>query len=76
VKCTVEFRVYVKETQHQNLLIVCLYVDYYIVIGDMQSEIEQFKAEIKITFEMTDLGTLSYFLGLEFVQTSHGILMH
>jgi len=25
---------------------------------------------------MTDLGTLSYFLGLEFVQTSHGILMH
>jgi len=31
---------------------------------------------MKITFEITDHGTLSYFLGLEFSQTLHGILMH
>ena len=37
----------------------------------MRSEIKQFKVEIKVAFEMTDLGTLSYFLGLKFVQTLH-----
>jgi len=76
MKCTVEFGLYVKETKHQNLLIVCLYVDDLIVTGDMQSEIKQFKAKMKISFEMTDLEALSYFLGLEFVHTPHGILMH
>jgi len=76
VNCTIKFGVYVKETKHQNLLIVCLYVDDLIVTGDMQSEIKHFKAKMKITFEMTDLGTLSYFLDLEFVQTPHRILMH
>jgi len=31
---------------------------------------------MKATFKMTDLGILNYFLGLEFIYTSHGILMH
>jgi len=76
MKCTVEFGVYVKETQHQNLLILYLYVYDLIVTRDMQSEIEQFKAEMKVAFEMNDLGTLSCFLGLEFIQTSHRVLLH
>jgi len=31
---------------------------------------------MKIEFEMTDLGTLSYFLGLEFVHTHKGVFLH
>ena len=57
-------------------MIVWLYVDDLTVTGDMQNEIEQFKAEMKITFEMNDHGTISYFFGLEFIQTPHEILMH
>ena len=31
---------------------------------------------MKDVFEMTDLGNLSHFLGLESKQTEHGIFMH
>jgi len=40
VKCTVEFDECVKETQHNNMSIVCLYVDDSNLIGNMQIEIE------------------------------------
>jgi len=76
VKCTVEFGVYVKRTSHANTLIVCLYVDDLIITGSVEEEIEEFKGKMKIEFEMTDLGTLSYFLGLEFVHTHKGVFLH
>ena len=76
VKCTVEFGVYVKETQHKNLLFVCLYVDDLIIIGDVNEEIEQFKEKMKSEFDITDLGILHYFLGFEFMHTQKGIFLH
>jgi len=42
----------------------------------VEEEIEEFKGRMKIEFEMTDLGTLSYFLGLEFVHTHKGVFLH
>jgi len=47
-----------------------------IVIGSVQLEIKQFKVKMKSEFEMIDLGTLNYFLGLEIVHTYKGILLH
>jgi len=76
VKYTVEFGVYVKRTSHANTLIVCLYVDDLIITRSVEEEIEEFKGRMKIEFEMTDLGTLSYFLGLEFVHTHRGVFLH
>ena len=76
VKYTVEFGVYVKETQHKNLLFVCLYVDDLIIIGDVNEEIEQFKEKMKSEFDITDLGILHYFLGFEFMHTQKGIFLH
>ncbi|XP_047165026.1 uncharacterized mitochondrial protein AtMg00810-like [Vigna umbellata] len=68
--------VYVKENSHQKLLKVCLYVDDLIETGETQVDIEQFKEKMILVFEMTDLGTLSYFLGLQFVHTDRGIFLH
>jgi len=76
VKCTVKFGVYVKRTSHGNTLTVCLYVDDMIITGSMEEEIEEFKGRMKIEFEMTDLGTLSYFFGLMFVHTHKGVFLH
>ena len=76
VKSTVEFGVYVKRTSHANTLIACLYVDDLIITGSVEEEIEEFKGRMKIEFEMTNLGTLSYFLGLEFVHTHKGVFLH
>jgi len=47
VKCTLEFGVYVKETQHRSLLLVRLHVDNLIVTRNVQAEIKQFKVEMK-----------------------------
>nr|KYP35216.1 Copia protein [Cajanus cajan] len=38
--------------------------------------IEKFKIMMKDQFEMTDLGKLSYFLGMEFTESKKGILVH
>lgn len=58
------------------MLIVCLYVDDLLITGCNESEIVDFKHCMMAEFEMTDLGELSHFLGMEFVQTSKGIFMH
>ena len=45
------------------MLIVCIYVDDMIYIGILM--LEEFRKVMKIEFEMTDLGLMKYFLGLE-----------
>jgi len=73
MKCTVELGVYVKNMSHTNTLIVCLYVDVLIITGNKDAK---FKEKMKAECEMTDLGTLNYFLGLEFVHTPYGVFLH
>jgi Reverse transcriptase (RNA-dependent DNA polymerase) len=46
-------------------MIVALYVDDLIFIGNIQRLIDEFKLVIKIEFEMTDLEIMRYFLSLE-----------
>jgi len=74
-KCSVEYDIYVRET-NQKLLIVCLYIDDLIVTEDEEAEIEEFKENMKVVFENTDLRIIDYFLGLEVVHTQSGILLH
>lgn len=54
------------EGGRSNLLIVCLYVDDLLVTASSEPEITSFKQSMMREFEMTDLGELSYFLGIEF----------
>ncbi|MCI00654.1 retrovirus-related Pol polyprotein from transposon TNT 1-94, partial [Trifolium medium] len=60
----------------KNTVIICLYVDDLLITGSKASEIEELKCKLKSEFEMTDLGKLSYFLGMEFVKVQDGIVMH
>ena len=53
-------------------MFVCLYVDDMIFISDF--EIDEFKAAMMKGFEMTDLGLMKYFLGIEVEQSEKGIL--
>ena len=41
-----------------------------------QWQIEQLKNRLKVAFEIIDLGMLSYFLGMEFIYTDQGIILH
>ncbi|CAJ2632851.1 unnamed protein product [Trifolium pratense] len=76
VKCSVEYGVYVKHSDKKHMLIICLYVDDLLVTGSSLAEIEDFKSQMKSEFEMTDLGKLTYFLGMELLYTAKGVILH
>ena len=46
-------------------LIVGVYVDHLIVTGACAEDIDSFKREMVACFRMSDLGALSYYLGIE-----------
>lgn len=65
-----------RQSNGSDLLLVCLYVDDLFVTENQHALIEEFKGRVKSEFEMNDLGTLHYFLGLEFAYASEGIILH
>jgi Reverse transcriptase (RNA-dependent DNA polymerase) len=66
--------IYVKARKYE-LLIVALYVNDLIFMGNSQRFIDEFKREMKLEFEMTDLGMMMYFLGLEIKQEKSKIFV-
>lgn len=49
----------------KTVLVMGLYVDDLIICGPYVSSIAEFKQQIMHTFSMSDLGLLSYYLGME-----------
>ena len=58
-----------------NIIIISVYVDDLLVIGNNQKLINEFKFEMFKQFKMTDLGLLTYFLGLEVRQLRNQFFM-
>lgn len=56
-----------------GFLVVCNYVDDRIYLGSSEAIVAEFKSSMQIEFEMSDLGSLQYFLGLEVKQANDGI---
>jgi hypothetical protein len=54
-------------------MIVGVYLDDLLVVGDSMENIGKFKEEMMQTFQMSDLGSLSYYLGIEVRQTGDSI---
>jgi hypothetical protein len=67
-----KFSLYVKKTDH-GIVIIVIYVDDLIITGDSDANIFDLKKFLKQKFEMKDLGELSYFLGIEVIQSPKGI---
>jgi len=68
------YEVYCRNTTSK--LIVCLYVDDMIITGSNEAETEGFKNNMMKQFEMSDIGNLTYFLGIEFEMNSQGVVIH
>ncbi|XP_019455013.1 PREDICTED: uncharacterized protein LOC109356131 [Lupinus angustifolius] len=62
--------------QTRTRILICLYVDDLLITGSCSKGIEELKGSLKGEFEMTNLGRLSYFLGLEFQHRNRGLFMH
>ena len=58
-----------------DILIVCLYVDDLIFTGNNSKLIVEFKEAMISCFEMTNLGLMSYFFGIEVNQRDDGIFI-
>nr|ABW74566.1 integrase [Boechera divaricarpa] len=66
---------YIKKQGAGDILVVCLYVDDMIYMGSSASLVSEFKASMMEKFEMTDLGLLYFFLGLEVKQVEDGVFV-
>ncbi|VVA35907.1 PREDICTED: Retrovirus-related Pol poly from transposon, partial [Prunus dulcis] len=72
-KCPYEHTLYTKKNSQGEILIVCLYVDDLIFTGSNAQMCDNFKMIMSQRFEMTDLGLLHFFLGIEVKQNENGI---
>ncbi|GKB80073.1 ribonuclease H-like domain, reverse transcriptase, RNA-dependent DNA polymerase [Tanacetum coccineum] len=71
-KCALEQAIYTKKSK-DSILLVGVYVDDLIITGTPKREIDLFKAQMEEKFEMSDLGLLAYYLGIEVTQTNGDI---
>ena len=69
-----ESTLYVKK-KGAEVLIISLYVNDMLITGNNVSLIERFKQEMMQAFEMTDLGLMTYFLGMEINQNENEIFV-
>ncbi|KAG6430110.1 hypothetical protein SASPL_108171 [Salvia splendens] len=73
-KCPHEHALYVKSKEN-DVLIVCLYVDDLIFTRNNPSMFEEFKKAMTDEFEMTDIGLMAYYLGVEVKQLEDGVFI-
>jgi len=73
-QCPYEHALYIKK-KGEDVMFIALYVDDLIFTGNNAELIEAFKEVMKKEFEMTDLGLMKYFLGLEVIQGKDGIFV-
>ncbi|PKI74464.1 hypothetical protein CRG98_005146 [Punica granatum] len=59
-----ESTLYVKK-EMDSTMILSMYFDDLLVTGDNKVQVEKLKGDLQKVFEMTDLGEMSYFLGME-----------
>lgn len=73
-RCPSEHTLFTKKNGGK-MLIVSLYVDDLIFTGNDRSMCDEFKNSMMSEFDMTDLGKMKYFLGIEVKQSSDGIFI-
>ncbi|GJU62275.1 retrovirus-related pol polyprotein from transposon TNT 1-94 [Tanacetum coccineum] len=54
-------------------MIISLYVDDLLVIGSNDHLVKEFKKQMESEFDMSDMGLVSYFLGMEIKQLPNGV---
>ena len=74
-RCDSEPTIYAKKLGNHPVILI-LYVDDLIVIGSDHNLLTHVKSNLKNKFEMTTLGHLHYFVGLQVLQTKEGIFHH
>ncbi|XP_071916242.1 uncharacterized mitochondrial protein AtMg00810-like [Coffea arabica] len=69
-----EFTLYIKKVDGE-IVVISLYVDDLLVTGSSKELIDKFKKEMEDVFEMTDIGMMSFFLGMEIQQKQNEVFL-
>jgi Reverse transcriptase (RNA-dependent DNA polymerase) len=56
-------------------IIILIYVDDIIITGNNLEEIKNVKRKLKENFDIKDLGSLTYFLGIEIAHSPKGLFI-
>ncbi|KAM1699812.1 hypothetical protein ACFX2K_031115 [Malus domestica] len=67
---------YIKSKGENDIIIMSIYVDDIIYTGSSKEMLEEFKEDMMMKYEMTDLGLLHHFLGMGVIQTNFSIFIH
>ena len=70
-----ERTLYVKRNEIEMQIIISLYVDDLLIIGKNVEYLKEFKMDMCAEFEMSNLGEMKYFLGMEISQFDVGIFI-
>jgi len=73
-RCASEHTLFTREKEG-DILIVSLYVDDLIYTGSSRRLCEEFKSSMMAEFDMSDLGKMKHFLGMEVLQNNKGIFI-
>ena len=74
VSSSSEQTLFIKQKEGK-ILIVSIYVDDLLFTSDDEELLDEFKHSMKEEFDMTDLGKMRYFLGIEVIQKADGIFI-
>lgn len=74
-KCPSEQTLFIKRSVGEGILIVSIYVDDLIYTGNDIGMMLKFKKSMMHAFDMTDLGKMRFFLGIEALQKTKGIFV-
>jgi hypothetical protein len=64
-----------RRSHSNDILLVGVYVDDLVITGSSLTAVEEFKEEMKRAFLMGNLGSLSFYLGIEVRQDAGGITL-
>ncbi len=71
-----DHNLYFKISFDGNMMIILLYVDYFFIVVDYKGEIERIRHKLMKAFEMTNLGRIKLYIGIEWVDfPSYTMLM-
>ena len=74
-RCESEQTLFTKQSEAGKVIIVSIYVDDVIFTGDDEGMLSEFKDSMLKEFDMSDLGSMHFFLGIEVLQRHDGIFI-
>ena len=76
IQSQADHTMFYKHSNDEKIVVLIVYVDDIMLIGDDCDELAKLKKKLAEEFEIKDLGALKYFFGMEFARSREGIFVN